>query len=442
MSAAVEKEKLRIKQACTLLRESERPVRIMRALLWTPAVRERFFEKKARELPQVSYPPFDPTVTIEGIGQVRKMATSSSTVDRWLRRVAGNIEAGAKMLGSLGTPEFFTHSVRVFGQPTDPLPDKTTTSLRLALKFNTILDHLTAVAAPEDDAQMLRADEVAEMMREAVRETFGERAPKVRVVKELGSKALAGSERIRIRKGAKFSRKEAAQLIQHEAFIHIVTSLNGRAQPDLLILGAGHPGTTRTQEGLAVFAEFITGAMDLHRLRRLADRVFAIQMAIDGADFLDIYRYFLQRTSDETRSYESAWRVFRGAPLTGGYPLTKDIVYLDGLLRVHSFLRSAVSSARSDVIKLLFCGKLDLDDLPALSTLARMGLLQSPQFVPPWAADPGYLLSYLAFSSFLNTVNLRTIAEKYAERLNHVPVVHFSDDGKLVNHPALSADEE
>ena len=68
-------------------------------------------------------------------------------------------------------------------------------------------------------------------------------------------------------------------------------------------------------------------------------------MAIGGADFLDIYRYFLDRTGDENRAYDAAWRVFRGAPLRGGYPLTKDIVYLDGLLRVHSFLRSTVSTA-------------------------------------------------------------------------------------------------
>ena len=264
------------------------------------------------------------------------------------------------------------------------------------------------------------------MMRESVRDLFGEHAPSVRVVRNLMTKALAGSRRIRIRRGSRFFRKEAAQLIQHEAGIHIVTSLNGRAQPDLVILGAGHPGTTRTQEGLAVFAEFITGAMDLHRLRRLADRVFAIQQAIGGADFLDIYRYFLDRTGEPNRAYEGAWRVFRGAPLTGGTPLTKDIVYLDGLLRVHSFLRSTVSAGRSDVVRLLFCGKLDLRDIPALGQLASAGLVRMPQFVPPWAADPGYLLSYLAFSSFLNTVDLKKISSRYHEMLADVPVVTFS----------------
>jgi uncharacterized protein (TIGR02421 family) len=423
--SARDKEKERLRLACRVLREAEKPVRIMRALLWPPEVREKFFAQRARELPAIDYPTFDPRPTRDAIRAVRRMARSSSSIDRWLTRLADYIEAGAMMLSTLGTDEFHTHSLRIFGSPTDPLPDETTTSLGLAIQFNEILDRLAALTLEPTDEQPLTADEVAAMMRDAVRDLFGDRAPRVRVVTHLGSKALAGSQRIRVRKDARFTRKEASQLIQHEACIHIVTSLNGRSQPDLVILGAGHPGTTRTQEGLAVFAEFITGSMDLNRLRRLADRVFAIQQAIEGADFLDIYRYFLERTGDKESAFEGAWRVFRGASLSGGAPLTKDIVYLDGLLRVHSFLRSAVSTGRADVLRLLFCGKLDLEDLPALCHLTQMGLLRQPEFVPPWAADPGHLLSYLTFSSFLNTVDLKKIARRYQEMLGQAPVVQF-----------------
>jgi len=420
-----ESEKERLRHVCRLLREAERPVRIMRALLWGPEVREQFFARQAREMPEVKYPSFDPALTFVAVTAARRMIHGDSVIDQWLARLADSIEGGGRMLAALGTPEFHRESVRLFGAPTDSLPDETTTSLGLALRFHDVLDKFEPALLSSGSEPMLRADEVAVLMREATHEMFGEQAPKVRVVRNLLSKALAGSQRIRIRKASRFHRKEAAQLIQHEAGVHIVTSLNGRAQPDLVILGAGHPGTTRTQEGLAVFAEFITGAMDLHRLRRLADRVFAIQMAIEGANFLEIYRYFLERTGEENRAYEGAWRVFRGASLNGGAPLTKDIVYLDGLLRVHSFLRSAISTGRPDVLRLLFCGKMDLEDLPALCQLASAGLVRAPEFVPPWAADPGYLLSYLAFSSFLNTVNLKKIAGRYQEMLAHAPMVRF-----------------
>lgn len=419
------REKERLRRINAILREAERPVRIMRALLWAPEIRERFFARKARELPLVEYPAFDPGPTLEGVVAARRLITSHSTIDRWLLGLCNAVEGGARMLSSLGTPEFHRQSCRLFGTPTGFLSDDNATSLGLAQRFNEVLDSLDPAVLASSPDDMLAAEDVAGMMRETVNEMFGDDAPKVRVVRELMTSALAGSQRIRIRKGAKFLRKEAEQLIQHEAGVHIVTSLNGRAQPDLIMLGAGHPGTTRTQEGLAIFAEFITGAMDLNRLRRLADRVFAIQKAMEGADFLEIYHYFLERTGDRHRAYDGAWRVFRGAPLTGGHPLTKDIVYLDGLLRVHNFLRSTVTAGRSDVLRLLFCGKLDLQDIPALCELANAGIVRAPRYAPTWAADPGYLLSYLALSSFLNTVDLKKIGARYREMLHDAPVAQF-----------------
>ena len=46
---------------------------------------------------------------------------------------------------------------------------------------------------------------------------------------------------------------------------------------------------------------------------RISDRVIAIQMAIDGADFIEVYRFFLKRNA-KTRgqAFEDARRVFRG----------------------------------------------------------------------------------------------------------------------------------
>src|SRR5437764_789681 len=136
---------------------------------------------------------------------------------------------------------------------------------------------------------------LAERMRAVLQRHFAEAAPKVEVVDHLSSNALAGPRYIRLRRGASFSDRDLAQLVQHEAFVHIGTSLNGAAQTAFPILGAGHAGTTRTQEGLAVFAEIISGAMDPSRLLRLADRVLAIKIAMEGADFLELFRYFCER---------------------------------------------------------------------------------------------------------------------------------------------------
>ena len=82
--------------------------------------------------------------------------------------------------------------------------------------------------------------------------------------------------------------------------------------------------------------------MDPDRLRRLADRTIAIEMAIDGASFLDVYRFFVASSDDPAQSFENTRRVFRGGVLTGGAPFTKDGVYIEGLLRVHNFLRACL----------------------------------------------------------------------------------------------------
>ena len=80
-----------------------------------------------------------------------------------------------------------------------------------------------------------------------------------------------------------------------------------------------------------MFSEYISGVVDANRLRRLSARNIAINLAIEGADFLDVYRFFIERTGSEDQAFENARRVFRGGVLTGGVPFTKDIVYSTAL---------------------------------------------------------------------------------------------------------------
>jgi len=175
-----------------------------------------------------------------------------------------------------------------------------------------------------------------------------------------------------------------------------------------------------------VFAEFTIGSMELDRLRRLTDRVIAIQMAIDGADFIQVYDYFLERTGGRReQSFENTRRVFRGGMLTGGAPFTKDIVYLEGLLRVHNFLRTTVSLGRSDLLHLLFCGKLDIEDIGVIARLAADGICLPPRYLPPWMEDLGFLLSYLAYSSFLNTVDMTRLRVHYQQLAQAAPICQF-----------------
>ncbi len=416
--------KSRITEAAAKLYRASQTVRILTTIGWPQRHREEFIANGADSLPEIEYPPFDTAETFAHLDEARKLIQDDSAVDAWLDSIAGTLERSARMLSACGTPEFFEHSAALYGTPTGVLRDEKSTSLDLAVRFNEAFERISHVDVGAPAPACYLADHVAERMQAAVMKMFGDRAPEVQVVDDLSANALAGPKRIRIRRGAHFTDKDIYQLIHHEAYVHVATSMNGIAQPDLKILAASHPGTTKTQEGLAVFAEFITGSIDIDRFRRLADRVVAIQMAIDGADFIDVYRYFLDRCDGAAeQAYENARRVFRGGVVRGGAPFTKDIVYLDGLLRVHNFLRVIVTSGRADCLKLLFCGKLDIENVPVLCELAHMGLCRAPTYLPPWADDRRFLLSYLTYSSYLNSVDLSAVRSHYVSLLETSPPV-------------------
>jgi uncharacterized protein (TIGR02421 family) len=415
-----EKEADRIRHVSDLLHRATQSIQILGHISWPRSAREQFFEKGARELPVVNYPQFDPSGPVDIISEARGYL-KDSRVDAWLNRQANFIEKTALMLSACGTPDFFKYSSELYGKPLDILPDQVSTPYALAMHFDKQIQSIAQVDLGAPRPKNYPAEAVAAKMEKAVKAMFNDEAPAVLVVDELSANALAGPKRIRIRRSASFSDKDVDQLINHEAYIHVVTALNAVAQPDLKILRASHPGTTKTQEGLAVFAEFITGSMDFDRMQRLADRVLAIQMTIEGADFLDVYQYFLERTGIEGQAYENARRVFRGGVLSGGAPFTKDIVYLDGLLRVHTFLKSIVSSGRVDCLRLLFCGKLDIEDIPILYELSERGLCRPPKYLPPWANDMRYLLCHLTYSSFLNGMDLGPVRAHYDALLGSIP---------------------
>ncbi len=428
-----------IRQAAAALREAERPLRILGLLAWPLAVRERFLASNGEQMPDVTYERADTRIVEDALTRARPIIRQTGPAQEWFERIAERIATANQMLNHVGQHSFYQCSSQLYGAPDLAPADSGRTPLELARRLRRIIDRLSHVdlGAPADPSAT--ADEVAKRMQKAVKQFFADEAPAIEVVDNLSANATAGPERIRIRATARFTDRDVEQLIHHEAGIHVTTSLNGRHQDDLPILAASHPGTTRTQEGLAVFAEFITGCMDLDRLSRLADRVLGIQMAAAGADFIEVYRHFLEQiqardgTDDANTeltqrkaAFEQTRRVFRGGVLDGGAPFTKDVVYLDGLLRVHDFLRSVVAAGRADVLMLLFCGKLDLDDIPVLGKLADRGLLKPPRFLPSWAADRRFLVSYLAYSGFLGRVSMGKVHERYTDLLQHVPEVRFS----------------
>jgi uncharacterized protein (TIGR02421 family) len=270
-------------------------------------------------------------------------------------------------------------------------------------------DNLAAAGIIEDTELCYTAEHVAGILTTEFQRFFGSDAPEVVIDADLASKAAAGSRRVRIRAQTCFSELDVVQLIEHEGFVHAATALNGRAQPHLTCMALNAPRTTLTQEGLATIAELTTRAIDIARLRRLALRTVAIQNALDGADYLDVFRFFLESGQTDDESAHSAMRVFRGGDVRGGIAFTKDVVYLCGLTSLHTFLRKAIAENRAHLVRRLFAGRLALPDVIRLDEEFAAGHVVEPRFVPSWARDLHRLAAYLAFSAVINQIDLGAV---------------------------------
>lgn len=411
-------DKSRIISLTEKLQRAAADVKILRNIAWPIEQKMSFFASKCQKLPEVEYPVYDSKPVLDEMMSIQKALDTTDPVDAWIGRIADKISASALLLSSRGQKSFFTHSTMLYGRPAATLKSYSGTTLDLAYRFAELFDSVKKddLGAPPEACVLARA--LAEDMTKVVNAYFGDQAPEIVMDPTLASNVLAGRRRVSIRPTASFTDRDIEQLIHHELYVHVATSLNGFNQPYIKILSEGHAGTTKTQEGLAVFAEFITGSLDLDRVRRLSDRVIAIQMAIEGADFIQVYKFFLEKTDNPDQSFENAKRVFRGGIITGGAPFTKDIVYLEGLLQVHTFLSQSISTRHFDYLDLLFCGKMDIADLPVLKYLNEIGLINKPQFMPPWIQDKRFLLSYLTFSSFLNHVDLKDMNEHFERIIN------------------------
>jgi len=188
--------------------------------------------------------------------------------------------------------------------------------------------------------------------------------------------------------------------------VHSLTALNGREQPHLPSLALSSPRVTATQEGLATFAEQITGSIDIERMKRISLRIEAVAKAMEGADFIEVFRYFLDAGQPPNESFVSAQRVFRGVPTTGGCAFTKDTVYVRGLIGVHTFFRWALRQRKLRLCRMLFAGKMTLADVQRFEPMFDCGALVPPKYLPHWVSRANGLAGMLAFSLFANRIRL------------------------------------
>ena len=406
------KDKKRLSKLSHLIYKASKKVKVLRHIAWPMEVKNKFFKENCQKLPIYNYPAYDDSELHLILDETNKYFGDTS-YDLWLKTKTEEIKKSSQLIKVCGTKEFFKISSNIYGTPTTPIHDNVTKPITLSNQFEKIIDAIENSSIRLKASPSLSSSEVAKKIDDKVKLYFNEYAPQIQLVKNLSAKATATSKYIRIREGSEFDQADINQLLNHEAYIHVATTINGRKQYNMKILGANYGSVTKTQEGLAVFSEFISGSIDVDRLKRISDRTLAIQMAIDGADFIDVYNYFINEGISKHQAFENSRRVFRGGVLTGGAPFTKDLVYLDGFIRVFNFLRSAISLGKIECIELLFSGKIDLDDMPVIYSLYKEGLISKPDFIPPWANNLNYLICFFSVSMLLEDVNYKDVSKHY-----------------------------
>jgi len=391
--------------------QAAKPIRLLSAVSWPARVQTEFLERWRHgrvSLPHVEYARADYSGTRDEIEAVQQAAHvyGDHPVADYIWRTAESLDVTTRLLDAVGTAEVTEHSIRLFGKPGDLLPGSEVHNIDAARHFITLAEELSQELASQEADYCLSAEVLQQELQEQITRFFVHHKVRVEIDPNLMAKAAAGPTRIRLRSATAFSEYDRHQLLEHEAFVHSLTALNGREQVNLPTLGINAPRITATQEGLATFAELITGAIDIGRMKRISMRIIAIDMALKGADFIDVFKYFLGSGQTEADSFTSTQRVFRGVPLVGGAAFTKDTVYLHGLLSVHTFFRWALKNSRLKLIRYLFAGKLALHDVIALEPYFDSGWLKPPLYIPHWISRANGLAGMLAFSLFANRIRL------------------------------------
>ncbi|MGY1409436.1 MULTISPECIES: tyrosine/phenylalanine carboxypeptidase domain-containing protein [unclassified Luteimonas] len=195
---------------------------------------------------------------------------------------------------------------------------------------------------------------------------------------DVGSLMMVSHGRLYLDADLRLPAARLQPLLQHEIGTHVITHYNGARQP-LRQLAVGLAQYDPLQEGLGVLAEYLAGYLPGERLRILAARVLAADMAIHRQGIPEIFACLHDCHGFATDdAFDVAVRALRG----GG--LTKDAVYLRGLRELLADLREGGDFAA------LFSGKFALAHRGILAALIDDGWVAPPRLLPRYASADGF----------------------------------------------------
>ena len=173
-----------------------------------------------------------------------------------------------------------------------------------------------------------------------------------------------------INENLEIAKSRVQAVIHHEIGTHALTYYNGKAQP-FQQMYIGLPGYDETQEALAVFSEYLCGQLSGSRLRFLAARAITAFQMTQGKSFAEIYSQLTEEYNfSGPAAFNITFRVFRG----GG--LTKDMVYLKGLIKLLDYLK------KGNDFEPFFLGKFSISHMDIIRELELRKILKPAPLRP------------------------------------------------------------
>ncbi|WP_417819845.1 flavohemoglobin expression-modulating QEGLA motif protein [Terasakiella sp.] len=323
--------------------------------------RKRFFARKERYEPVFKYRKLDidPFLVKEKLFRLPIEEISDVTVQTLYRRAIDGLSTKVDLLSAIGSKGCLYNSLRYYGEPD-----------RADLDNARFLLHAPELKDEIEDRDFVSDMAVAELLQKEI-DYYTLDAPV-----KLSSRLVAGAMvdnanfRVLVKRGSHMTRKAAQALKHHEVGVHLLTSANARQQP-LSLFRLGLPGSTETQEGIAVLAEYLSGNMSLKRLKVLALRVIAVRYLLDGHSFERTYSMLMEEYPEmDDHIFMTVVRVFRG----GGF--TKDYLYLRGLAKAYFYWQSGKSWEP------LLIGKSAFDDSERIQELIERSVIVRPERLP------------------------------------------------------------
>ena len=233
--------------------------RVLDAIAWPRGVEETFFASGCSALPEVEY-----TIDRDGMDQrIADLRAAESgvlgddPVAEWLRANLRSMVDAHRLVLAVGTTDFYDLSREIYGSARTRFRSNPERNIDLAdhLLHRLKIHGWDEATDPEDPPWT--ADAVAIELRRRLAAHYPGLEVEVVLDDTIAAKMVAGMTRVRVRRGGRFLPWEADGLWHHEVETHALTAQNGAAQVDAPFLRSGGPRTTRTQEGLAVFAELL-----------------------------------------------------------------------------------------------------------------------------------------------------------------------------------------